>query len=252
MQQTDEFLYFDGEGEEFCTRISHSANNLVSTVSLFSDYWISNRSYLPLQFHRPLSSKNYIPYNRYLNEKTQEVRSLMYTDNSKLRFVKSSALVMKTPTSDWSPKFSLEMEGTLSPIEITEEYEDKSTKQKKTKVYELIVKNSVSKSFFYRTKLISIHPKYIIVNQTPETLTVAQFKTSHFMKVQGNSYAPLYWGDSSLAIPRIIFRFRDSQSWSIDIDPKVINMFIHKHLLPLLLLLLLRIMLIICTYLYRS
>ena len=197
----ENFLIFNGE---FPIRVLVHCKKRKVDITLFTEFWLENLTGLPLFYHRPLSKSDYIAGQKMGHTITPS-HLLMYTDNSKLRHVKSSSLQLRVNNqSGWSDKFSLELDDTSHPLSLLDD--------QLNLLYSFVIKYETMKNVAKgSSKKISFHPKYVLINQTPETLNYKQVKIEGM--VTANQYSVFHWLEPK-EMKSISIRFRSSQGWS--------------------------------------
>ena len=153
----------------------------------------------------------------------------MYTDNSKLRNIKTSALTIQTNQSNRSPKFSLNFPDETIPISINDQEEGIE--------FHFMIKNTPKIGIFKKTKLISIFPKFILINQTSEELFYRQINFESTL--QPNNFIHFYFrnflGNFNQNLPEISFKFHHSNDWSPPIPLSFVSFFFFLFIFNFLL-----------------
>ena len=162
-----------------------------------------NKTSLNVFYQVSGSNKNDLLPGQTTNKEPTSSPFLLYTPTSKFLQFQRPKLALKVQQSNWSEGFSVEREGVSTPISL----EDSSTQ------YELLVLIKNATNFYWRTKEVTIYPKYVLVNQTLDTLYYSQPNNNKVMKVDANNYTQFHWLDVS-SPKQLVIKFSEDQSWS--------------------------------------
>ena len=176
---------------------------------IYCDYWIINNSSLNL-FYQVAGKNEFLP-GQVKNNRLVPSNFLLYSPSMKVPFFQSSKLTLKVQQSVWSEPFAIERDGINTSLSV-----ENSSVQPQMQ-YELIVSVKNEKDSYWRTKQVYIHPKYVIINQTAETLHFCQSPLCsdpmYFMQLDSNNYVNFHW-PAAYAEKELSIRFSEEQEWS--------------------------------------
>ena len=95
--------------------------------------------------------------------------------------------VLAVRGSDWSERFSLESMGTTGVLQAKGLPSDQPSLKKARPLYELGLSFQLGSGNFSRSKVISIVPRYTVVNRTGHTLQIAQVRHTRSVPLASDS-----------------------------------------------------------------
>jgi vacuolar protein sorting-associated protein 13A/C len=100
---------------------------------------------------------------------------------------------VRIASSCWSNSISLASQGTSSVIEIP----DTPVEGKATRLFQLGMTISAATGKFWRTKVVTFSPRFIMINNLGETIFYMQAQTMSFIgSLEAGEHIPFHWVDA--------------------------------------------------------
>lgn len=132
---------------------------------------------------------------------------------------------LKVAESRWSDSLVLNTQNDSTVLSVLETEDATRPKRK----YELAITIRPAANQFWRTRVITVSPRYMMINKTPYTLFVRQVSSSIVSTLLPGEHAPLHWLDAGRGSD--LFRIKwnlPKCTWSGPIDPSILEMFTLK------------------------
>lgn len=112
------------------------------------------------------------------------------------------------PSTRWSPKLSLKSQDSMTYVSL------KSTEEDDDRQFEFSVSISSASQILWKTKIIEITPRYILVNKLDRPIYLKQQDTLNIFTLLPNEHCPWHWTDSQLEKAMNVGIMAASFSWS--------------------------------------
>jgi hypothetical protein len=198
------FSMMDEQGKTFRPSYELSIDAYGTAVAtIYSPYWIINKSGLPLVFCTSKESKSVAPLQNQLKLDKDyqslllgeiEPRELYFKEFLNeaplmLAFPGDPDLVMRMSGGYVSQPLSLKAQNSKGYVSVTNEKKD----SKSQKLFELAVSVEPAKNRFWRTKVVIVYPRFFFVNKTSKTIFLMQEGvTKPFTLLPQETY-PFHW-----------------------------------------------------------
>lgn len=202
-------VFKDDSGREFLLRAENIADPITAArkITFYSDFWIINRTGLKLLYAEPGS--NYCPGQDEERDITLQgdprgwykhsksfTEPFLYSKNAK-----RIPLCMQVAHSEWSIPVELSAEGCITCLSVKGSKAD-------CHCYELSVTINRQPEHFWRTQLVTIVPRFLLINETSYDILYRQSNSDESFSLHSKEQLPFHWTDTAL-----------NQLLQVNIDP---------------------------------
>lgn len=132
---------------------------------------------------------------------------------------------LKVAESRWSDSLVLNTQNDSTVFSILEKEDATRPKRK----YELALTIRPAANQFWRTRVVTVAPRYMMINKTPYTLFVRQVNSSVVSTLLPGEHVPFHWLDASRGLDTFRIKWNLPKcTWSGPIDPSQLEMFTLK------------------------
>lgn len=132
---------------------------------------------------------------------------------------------LKVAESRWSESLVLNTQNDSTVFSIYEKEDATRPKRK----YELALTIRPAANQFWRTRVVTVAPRYMMINKTPYTLFVRQVNSSLVSTLLPGEHVPFHWLDASRGLDTFRIKWNLPKcTWSGPIDPSQLEMFTLK------------------------
>ena len=132
---------------------------------------------------------------------------------------------LKVAESRWSESLVLNTQNDSTVFSIYEK--DDATRPKRK--YELALTIRPAANQFWRTRVVTVAPRYMMINKTPYTIFVRQVNSAIVSTLLPGEHVPFHWLDASKGLDTFRIKWNLPKcTWSGPIDPSQLEMFTLK------------------------
>lgn len=132
---------------------------------------------------------------------------------------------LKVAESRWSESLVLNTQNDSTVFSIYEKEDATRVKRK----FELALTIRPAANQFWRTRVVTVAPRYIMINKTPYTIFVRQVNSSVVSTLLPGEHVPFHWLDASRGLDTFRIKWNLPKcTWSGPIDPSQLEMFTLK------------------------
>ena len=195
-------------------------------ISVFAQYWMLNHTGLRLLYRRSgfdsslaagqgqMEKKeidlSHHPRDWY-NEDGEYDEPFLFTTPFYNLDPRGDLVRIKIANSEWSQNFNLNSQGTTSVLDIPDEQQEGRI----TRCFSISMTVSAGHDIFWRTKIVSLYPRFIIINNLEQEFVYHQKGSiTHLCSIHPGENIPFHWADKD-APRQICIRLNDKGwEWS--------------------------------------